>query len=122
MTATGEWRILAADLPPGTTAKFRITVDGRVVDGFIVGHDGGHHAYVNRCPHVGTSLDLWPNDFLDEDGRTLVCSTHGARFEPDTGHYIAGPCAGDALQSLPVRREGDELVVAATDGHPEGRT
>jgi nitrite reductase/ring-hydroxylating ferredoxin subunit len=83
----------------------------RALEGFIVNCDGEHRAYLNRCPHVGTPLDLWPNDFLDEDGRTLVCSTHGARFDPLTGACIAGPCAGDALTRLPLRREGDALVV-----------
>ncbi len=111
MTPGREWRCRAADLPPGTTAKLRFETDGRALDGFVVAHEGGHRAWVNRCPHLGTPLDLWPNDFLDEDGRTLVCSTHGARFEPDTGRCVAGPCDGDALDPLPLRRDGDDLVV-----------
>jgi nitrite reductase/ring-hydroxylating ferredoxin subunit len=111
MTAPGEWRCPAADVPPGRTVKLRVVVDGRVVDGFVVGHARGHRAWINRCPHVGTPLDLWPNEFLDEEGRTIVCATHGAVFEPDTGRCVAGPCAGDALTPLPLHREGDVLVV-----------
>lgn len=82
------------------------------MEAFVVNHDGGLHAYINRCPHVGTPLDLWPNDFLAEDGRTIVCSTHGALFEPDTGRCTAGPCTGDALTSLPVRREDETFIVS----------
>lgn len=85
---------------------------GRPLEGFLVNHGGGLHAYVNRCPHVGTPLDLWPNEFFTDDGRALVCATHGAIYEPATGRCTAGPCAGDALTALPVRRDGDVIVVA----------
>jgi len=85
---------------------------GRDLEGFLVNHEGVYHAYVNRCPHVGTPLDLWPNEFLSEDGRVFVCSTHGALFEPDTGYCVAGPCAGDELTRLVVRHDGDDVVVS----------
>jgi nitrite reductase/ring-hydroxylating ferredoxin subunit len=111
MTHPAEWRRAAGDLAPGHTAKFRLECDGRRVNGFLVNHEGGFYAYLNRCPHVGTPLDLWENEFLSEDARTIVCATHGAVFEPGTGACIAGPCSGDALTTLPVRREGDSVVV-----------
>lgn len=111
MSGSSEWRCLIADLPPGRTAKFRLVCGGRTLEGFVVNHAGGVHAYVNRCPHVGTPLDLWPNDFFTEDGRSLICSTHGAIYEPATGRCTAGPCAGDALTPLALRRDGEEIVV-----------
>jgi nitrite reductase/ring-hydroxylating ferredoxin subunit len=111
MAASGEWRSLAADLPPGASAKFQLQCAGRKMDGFIVHLAGQYYAYVNRCPHVGTPLDLWPNEFFTEDARALICSTHGAVFEPTSGRCTAGPCVGDSLAALPVRREGDALVV-----------
>ena len=73
---------------------------------------GTYHAYLNSCPHVGTPLDLWENEFLSEDGRVLICATHGAVFDPPTGRCIAGPCAGDALTALPLRLEGGSVIVA----------
>lgn len=106
-----EWRCATAEVPPGHTRTFRLRCGERVLDGFLVNADGTLAAYVNRCPHVGTSLDLWPNEFFSEDRRTLVCSTHGAVFEPATGRCLEGPCVGDALAPLPLTREGDELVV-----------
>jgi len=111
LPASGRCRVVAADVPPGRSAKVTLRHGGRLVEGFIVNAGGTHAAYVNRCPHVGTSLDLWPNEFFSEDGRTLVCSTHGAVFEPTTGRCIAGPCVGDALAPLPLERDGDYLVV-----------
>ena len=111
MSAPGEWRCDVDALPPGHTAKFRLTCHGRAVEGFAVNDEGRIFAYVNRCAHVGTPLDLWPNEFLAEDGRTIVCATHGALYAPDTGLCTAGPCAGDRLTALPVRVEGRAVVV-----------
>ncbi len=113
MTAPGEWRCPVASVPPGSTAAFTLDCGGRAVKGFVVNFEGLYAAFVNRCAHVGTPLDLWPNEFFTEDGRALVCSTHGALYEPDTGFCTAGPCAGDRLTALPLRVEGDTLVVHA---------
>ena len=106
-----EWRCRALDLPPGRTAKLRLRCEGRDVDGFVINHDGRYRAYVNRCAHIGTPLDLWPNEFLDESGRTIVCATHGALYEPGSGLCTAGPCVGATLRALPVRQEGNDVVV-----------
>lgn len=111
MANSGEWRCATADLTPGHTLKFRLECRGRRVEGFVVNHEGEVRAWINSCPHVGTPLDLWPNEFYSEDGRTLVCSTHGAVFEPVTGYCIAGPCAADSLRPLPLRREAGALIV-----------
>jgi nitrite reductase/ring-hydroxylating ferredoxin subunit len=108
---TATWRCAADALEPGQTAKFQLHRNGKTVHGFLVNHQGRHYAYVNRCPHAGTPLDLWPNDFFTEDGRLLICATHGAVFGPDTGICIEGPCPGARLESLPVERDGDSLVI-----------
>ena len=107
------WRCAADALGPGETASFTLRMRGRIVRAFFVNHEGGHHAYVNRCPHAGTTQDAWPNEFFTEDGRHLICATHGAVFAPDTGVCLDGPCSGTRLERLPVERRGDELVVGA---------
>jgi nitrite reductase/ring-hydroxylating ferredoxin subunit len=56
---------------------------------------------VNRCPHVGTPLDWAENEFLDREGRHIVCATHGALFRIDDGRCVAGPCQGDRLEPFP---------------------
>jgi len=58
--------------------------------------------YRNECPHVGTPLDWIPDEFMDREGRHLVCSTHGAVFRVEDGRCLAGPCQGDALEPVPV--------------------
>jgi nitrite reductase/ring-hydroxylating ferredoxin subunit len=111
MSASAEWRCPADALPPGRTVKFTLRCGGRPLEGFLLNHAGAFRAYLNRCPHVGTPLDLWPNEFFTEDGRALICATHGAVYEPATGRCTGGPCVGDALTPLPLRRDGADLVV-----------
>jgi nitrite reductase/ring-hydroxylating ferredoxin subunit len=110
---TSSWRCGVDALRPGDTARFQIEKNGKTVAGFIVNHQGRHHAYVNRCPHAGTPLDWWPNEFFTEDGRFLICATHGAVFEPDSGRCIEGPCPGARLDRLCVERDGQFLVVTS---------
>jgi nitrite reductase/ring-hydroxylating ferredoxin subunit len=105
------WRCRAEVVAPGRTATFQLACGGRALRGFVVNHAGRHHAYENRCPHAGTPLDLWPNEVLSEDGRLLVCATHGAVFAPDTGVCLEGPCPGARLLPLPLRLDGEWLVV-----------
>ncbi len=105
------WRCAVEAIPAGQTAKFRLIRRGQPFEGFIVNVDGRYHAYVNRCPHAGTPLDTWPNEFLSEDGQRFVCSTHGAVFETHTGLCVEGPCPGARLESLPVEADAVSVVV-----------
>jgi nitrite reductase/ring-hydroxylating ferredoxin subunit len=107
-----RWRCASAALRPGQTATFRLRRGGKDVRGFVVNHGGRYHAYVNQCPHAGTSLDLWPNEFWTEDGRHLICATHGAIFAPDTGVCVEGPCPGARLERLTVELDGESVVVS----------
>jgi nitrite reductase/ring-hydroxylating ferredoxin subunit len=117
-----EWSAPTRDLPPGTSTKFPLRWRGRRVEAFVVNFDGRFYAYVNQCIHAGTPLDWWPNEFFSDDGRLLICATHGALYAPDTGRCAGGPCAGGSLYALPVHLEGDRLVVTSPDpgaGDPE---
>ena len=105
------WRCEAGALSPGRTATFRLIRRGKPIDGFIINVNGRYHAYVNRCPHAGTPLDQWPNEFLADDGHSLMCSTHGAVFDPRSGVCLEGPCPGARLDLLVVEKYGGSLVV-----------
>ncbi|HEX9709859.1 MAG TPA: Rieske (2Fe-2S) protein [Candidatus Thermoplasmatota archaeon] len=120
MSDRQEWSAPVADVPPGASAKFPLRWRGTKVEGFVVNFEGRYRAYVNRCAHAGTPLDWWPNEFLTEDGRLLICATHGALFEPDSGRCAGGPCAGGTLWPLTVRVEGDRLVVSARPEDADG--
>ena len=77
--------------------------------GFAIEFDGRVFAYENRCPHLGVELDWAPGMFFDVAQEYLVCSTHGARFKPDTGKCVSGPCAGQSLTDIPIVEEKGEL-------------
>lgn len=79
--------------------------------GFVFRHRGRVHAYINRCPHLGIELNWQPERFFDLEQTFIQCSTHGALFLPDTGHCIAGPCAGEHLIAMPVREHNGAVEV-----------
>ncbi|RTZ74200.1 MAG: Rieske (2Fe-2S) protein [Gammaproteobacteria bacterium] len=68
-------------------------------------------AYRNRCPHTGINLEWLPDQFLDHSGRYLQCATHGALFRPEDGYCLRGPCAGYALEALPVVVKEGQVVL-----------
>lgn len=86
---------------------------------FAVRYDGRVHAWLNRCAHVPVELDWMPGKFFDESGLLLICATHGATYEPDTGHCVGGPCRGKALEPVTVC-ERDGIIWA--DPGPQGRS
>src|SRR5688572_20282390 len=69
-------------------------------------------AYVNHCPHAGHALDVVPNRFLTPDRALILCSSHGALFEPDQGLCIAGPCTGAHLRALPIHITAGYVLLA----------
>ena len=69
---------------------------------FVVRRGAALFAYVNACPHVGVSLDWAPDQFLTQDGTRIVCATHGALFDVESGRCVDGPCVGDRLEAVPV--------------------
>jgi len=74
-------------------------------------------AYENRCPHMGTPLETFPDKFLNLTGELLICSTHGARFRVHDGFCVSGPCAGAALRPVAVAVSGG--IVALQSGPEE---
>jgi len=102
----------AALVDAGPGVRFRIREGDPDEKGFAVRARGKAVAYVNRCPHAGTELDWQPGEFFEEAGLYLVCSTHGALFEPQTGRCIAGPCRGASLVRVALREEDGQVILA----------
>jgi nitrite reductase/ring-hydroxylating ferredoxin subunit len=66
-------------------------------------------AFKNECRHLPMPLDdRDPGELWDPEGRYLVCNAHGARYRPNDGLCVAGPCEGSHLKVLPVHvRDGE---------------
>ncbi|MCH8684153.1 Rieske (2Fe-2S) protein [Pedomonas mirosovicensis] len=75
---------------------------------------GEVRAFRNRCPHVGTPLDLVPGRVFTADGQRLICATHGALFDPASGLCTAGPCRGKALEAAPIRLADGQIWLEGT--------
>lgn len=86
----------------GLAARFRFEFDGRVFQGIAFDFGGDVFSFANSCPHRGTELDWQPGQVFDESGLYLVCATHGALFEPQTGRCVGGPCQGASLVRIAV--------------------
>jgi nitrite reductase/ring-hydroxylating ferredoxin subunit len=99
------------ELSPGRSKKFTFNHGKHSLEAVLLNYQGNLYAYVNRCPHVGLSLDWMENQFFTIDGRYLLCANHGATFAPATGECIWGPCVGAALQSVRLEMEGEKIFV-----------
>lgn len=98
---------------PGSRA-FSLGEGDWPVRGFVVRRGQEVFAYVNRCPHAGHPLNMRPDRFLTPDGSLILCNSHGAMFEIETGVCVAGPCPGQRLRRISVRVQ-DDLVVLGGD-------
>jgi nitrite reductase/ring-hydroxylating ferredoxin subunit len=97
------------ELAHGASKKFKIRRGEFDTEALLVNYQGNFFAYLNRCPHVGISMDWVNNQFFTVDRRYLMCANHGAVFEPPTGECVWGPCVGAALQKLALEIEGEKI-------------
>jgi len=82
------------------------------LDIVIVQTAGVRHAYINSCPHEYIPLETFPNHFLTEDKKHLLCSGHGAQFVLATGECVSGPCFGKSLTRLLIEERDGALYLA----------
>jgi nitrite reductase/ring-hydroxylating ferredoxin subunit len=88
---------------------------------FAVKKDGQLFLYYNYCPHLGTPLEWQEDQFLDNDGALIQCSTHGALFLIENGQCILGPCKGKRLKAIPFIIGNGFMMVEEQDISSLGR-
>jgi nitrite reductase/ring-hydroxylating ferredoxin subunit len=115
ITATGS--AAAADLPvrwlpgdarPGAEKAYPIPPRDQVTidqdsEVILVRHAGRVFAFALSCPHQNTAV-RW-----EEGSGIFECPKHHSKYQPD-GTFISGR-ATRAMDRLPIRREGDRLLV-----------
>ena len=93
----------------GKGVRFPLTAGGEDTTGFVVRYGGAVYGYLNRCAHVPIELDWAEGEFFESSGLYLMCSTHGAIYEPETGRCAGGPCRGGRLRQLAVTERDGKL-------------
>jgi nitrite reductase/ring-hydroxylating ferredoxin subunit len=84
---------------------------GETIPAFVVHFDYQYFAYLNKCGHIAIQLDYMPGEFFSDDGQSLICSTHGAEYAPDTGACLGGPCYGVGLEALKIIEDQGQLYL-----------
>lgn len=88
---------------------------------FALRFDGQVVAYLNRCLHVPTEMDWQPGEFLDSAREYILCATHGAAYQPQTGRCVGGPCGRGRLTVIEVEeRDGRVYWYPSRDTRPVG--
>jgi nitrite reductase/ring-hydroxylating ferredoxin subunit len=100
-----------SDLPDPGSRAFSIGSGDWPLRGFVVRQGSEVFAYVNRCPHAGHPLNWQPDEFLTQERTLIMCRSHGAMFEINTGRCVAGPCTGQSLRPLSVRIEDEQVIL-----------
>lgn len=114
-------RLCAADqlAEKGTAFLFDVLHHRQPARAFALRFDGQVVAYLNRCLHVPTEMDWQPGEFLDSAREFIICSIHGATYEPRHGHCVGGPCGRGKLISLQVaERDGQVYWYPSRDTQP----
>jgi nitrite reductase/ring-hydroxylating ferredoxin subunit len=106
----GEPLCAAVDIAErGRAWVWDVLEHGRPVRAFALRFDGGLRAYLNRCAHVPVEMDWQPGEFFDADQRWIVCSIHGATYEPADGRCVGGPCGRARLTPVPVQEHEGQV-------------
>ena len=100
-----EWICKLKDIRDRTSTKFTFKQGDLDLEGFCIRLGDQVHAYLNECAHLPMSMDWDDNEFFTEDGKRLLCKTHGAVYVPETGLCVDGPCPGRTLTRIPVKVE-----------------
>ena len=118
--APAEFVCAAADLiERGRAVVFNVMHFRQPARAFALRFDGRVVAYLNRCVHVPTEMDWQEGEFLDSNREFIICSIHGAEYEPRTGRCAGGPCGRGSLTALRVEeRDGGVYWYPSRDTRP----
>ncbi len=101
------------DIEEGGTAGFPAIHKGKESRVLVVRQGDSALVYINKCPHVGVPLDLLEGKFLTSDKSRIICATHGALFQIDDGHCVAGPCIGKGLTPIKSTVKDGNIIITA---------
>jgi nitrite reductase/ring-hydroxylating ferredoxin subunit len=94
---------------------FEVMEDGRSAPAFAIRFDNQAQAFLNRCAHVPSEMDWQPGQFWDQDKRFIICSVHGALYEPSDGLCVSGPCHGKHLTPIALHERDGQVFWQPTE-------
>lgn len=86
----------------GRAVVFDVLVHRQPARAFALRFESRVVAYLNRCVHVPAEMDWQAGEFLDADRAFIICSMHGAVYEPLSGRCAGGPCGRGTLTPIDV--------------------
>lgn len=93
----------------GRGCRFPVRSAWGLGTGFVVRYEGVLYAYLNQCAHVPVELDWQEGQFFDDSGLYLICATHGATYETNTGYCVMGPCRGKRLHKIDIEEKAGQV-------------
>ena len=100
-----------SDLNDPDCREFKIGAGDWPLRGFVVRRGNKVYAYQNFCMHAGHPLNYKPDSFLTKDGSRIICASHGALYEIESGVCVAGPCPGKKLRGIAVEVRDGKIFV-----------
>lgn len=98
-----------------TTIKFYFDKNDKKKSGFVIKKNNQFFVYLNECQHLDVELDWQENDFFDEEKKYIVCATHGAMYDPNSGLCISGPCMGAYLKKIEYTETSNKIIINLKD-------
>ena len=92
----------SALLDKGDAFVFDVRHQGQPTTAFVLRFEGRLVGYLNRCAHVAAEMDWLPGKFLDSEQAFILCSIHGASYDPRNGRCAGGPCGRGSLTPITV--------------------
>ena len=93
----------------GDAYVFDVLHHGESATAFVLRFEGRPVGYLNRCAHVAAEMDWLPGRFLDSEREFILCSIHGASYDPRNGRCAGGPCGRASLVRVEVAEVGEEV-------------
>jgi nitrite reductase/ring-hydroxylating ferredoxin subunit len=100
----------------GKGARFTLDYRGEMRAAFAIRYADKVFAYLNSCAHVAIELDWLEGEFFDHSKLYLICATHGATYEPESGYCVLGPCRGQRLTALAVTERNGQVLLLEKEG------
>ena len=93
----------------GDAYVFDVLHHGEPATAFVLRFEGRLVAYLNRCVHVASEMDWQPGRFMDSEREFILCSIHGAAYDPRSGRCAGGPCGRGTLTPIEVAEVGGQV-------------